>query len=106
MIDKTHPSLAITPLPTPLHLHQYPADSPLPPWASAPTPFLSITRTDEELSIVYASPRRHDDDATYEGPWRGLRVAGPMDLSMTGILNALTSPLKTAQVPIFALSTW
>ena len=106
MIDKTHPSLAITPLPTPLHLHQYPADSPLPPWASVPTPFLSFTRTDEELSIVYASPRRHDDDATYEGPWRGLRVAGPMDLSMTGILNALTSPLKTAQVPIFALSTW
>lgn len=29
-----------------------------------------------------------------------------MDLSLTGILNELTGPLKTAQVPIFASSTW
>lgn len=42
----------------------------------------------------------------YEGPWRALRVKGPMELTMTGVLHALTGPLKEAGVPIFALSTW
>lgn len=29
-----------------------------------------------------------------------------MDFSLSGILNALTTPLKEAQIPIFAMSTW
>jgi len=29
-----------------------------------------------------------------------------MDLSLTGILHALTGPLKVAEVPVFASSTW
>jgi hypothetical protein len=40
------------------------------------------------------------------GPWIALVVAGPMDLSLTGILHALTGPLKEAGVPVFASSTW
>ena len=29
-----------------------------------------------------------------------------MDLSLTGIMHALTGPLKEAGVPVFATSTW
>jgi len=33
-------------------------------------------------------------------------VKGPMDLSLTGILHALTGPLNDAEIPVFASSTW
>jgi len=106
-LDKTHAALAVLPQPTPYHLHQYPASAPLPSWTGSSSDFLSITRTPYELSIVYAGESRQEDNAVeYEGPWRALRVAGPMELTMTGVLHALTGPLKEASVPIFALSTW
>lgn len=38
--------------------------------------------------------------------WTALVVKGPMDLSLTGILHALTGPLGEAKVPVFASSTW
>ncbi len=38
--------------------------------------------------------------------WRCLKVAGPLDLSMTGVLAALASPLAEAEINIFAVSTF
>ena len=38
--------------------------------------------------------------------WRGLKVAGPLSLDLTGILEALTHPLAAAGVRIFAISTY
>jgi hypothetical protein len=107
-LDKTHPALTVLPQPTAYHLHQYPSTSPLPSWTSSSSlSFLSMIRTPHELSIVYSSEERIEDEAEeYEGPWRALRVNGPMELTMTGVLHALTGPLKEASVPIFALSTW
>ncbi|KAF8578580.1 hypothetical protein K439DRAFT_461264 [Ramaria rubella] len=68
------------------------------------TQFLSITRTKEEVSIV--SDFRIDGGIEPPVEWRCIRVAGPMDLSLTGIMNDLTTPLKAAKIQIFALSTW
>ena len=80
------------------------ADTALPGWASAPGGFTSVTRTADELSIVCR------EDAVPEGVtgsrgWRAIRVAGPLDFSLTGILASLATPLAEAQVSIFALST-
>ena len=38
-------------------------------------------------------------------PWRCLRVNGPVNLALTGILAALVNPLAEARVNIFAFST-
>ncbi|UCH09553.1 MAG: ACT domain-containing protein [Fidelibacterota bacterium] len=38
--------------------------------------------------------------------WRGLRVAGPLSLDLTGVLASLTQPLAAAGVSIFAISTY
>lgn len=107
-LDLSHPALHIIPQPSPLHLHQYPISSTLPEWTTRPLDFFSVIRTLEEVSIVYSHESRIHDDTTkeYEGPWRALRVRGPMELTMTGVLATLTAPLKDAEVPIFALSTW
>ncbi|MBN1372589.1 MAG: ACT domain-containing protein, partial [Anaerolineaceae bacterium] len=41
-----------------------------------------------------------------EGGWRALKVLGPLDFSLTGILAGLASTLAAAGVSIFALSTF
>ncbi|KAH8899057.1 hypothetical protein GQ53DRAFT_742163 [Thozetella sp. PMI_491] len=64
---------------------------------------LSFTRTDEEISIVGACSATGEHK---EGDWRCIRIAGPMDFALTGILNAFTTPLNRAGVPVFAVSTY
>lgn len=38
--------------------------------------------------------------------WRALKTEGPLDLSLTGILASLATPLARATIPIFAISTF
>ncbi|MBV9616183.1 MAG: ACT domain-containing protein, partial [Ktedonobacteraceae bacterium] len=42
----------------------------------------------------------------YEGSWKAIKVHGPLDFSLTGILVALAAPLASAGISIFALSTF
>jgi hypothetical protein len=64
-----------------------------------------VTRTDEELSIVLPEDSVPMDWKAERG-WRCLKVLGPLDLGLVGILASLTSPLAEAGIPIFALSTY
>jgi hypothetical protein len=44
-------------------------------------------------------------DARSDG-WRCLRLAGVFDLSLTGILNSILTPLATARISVFTLGTF
>lgn len=79
------------------------ADAPLP--SLQPGNFLSITRTDYELSIVSASANV-PVEADAETGWRCLLVEGPLAFEMTGVLAGLSAPLARAGVPIFVVSTY
>ncbi len=68
-------------------------------------PFLSITRTPAELSIVSGSEALEGCE-TVEPGWQALQVEGPLDFALTGILASLTTPLAAAQITLFALSTY
>ncbi len=79
-------------------------DAGIPPWV--PTKGLvSITRTAEELSIVCPSDAVPDSVRTERG-FRGLKIEGPFEFSLTGILLAVIGPLGDAGISIFALSTY
>ena len=67
--------------------------------------FWSVTRTDEELSIVLPEDTVPDHWEADTG-WRCLKVLGPLDLSLTGILASLAAPLAEVGVSIFAVSTY
>jgi hypothetical protein len=95
------------------------ANAALPPWLEAaggihrpeesPAEFLSITRTREEVSIVCESSRVPADlpmEIPAERGWRCLKVEGPLDFSLTGVLASLAEPLARAEIPIFAISTF
>jgi hypothetical protein len=79
-------------------------NAPVPSWADK-GPFTAITRTPDELSIVCRQNHVPDDRMAERG-WRCLKVAGPLDFALTGILATLTTPLAQAGISIFALSTY
>lgn len=79
-----------------------PPEAAVPDWARA-SELLSITRTYDELSIVC---RDIPDSIDCRRGWRCLRVRGPLDFSLTGVLASLAKPLADAGVPIFVVSTF
>lgn len=67
--------------------------------------FISITRTDDELSIV-CSESVATDLAKVDQPWRAIKVHGPFAFDQTGVLASFLSPLADASIGIFATSTF
>lgn len=78
--------------------------SEIPQWASSGELF-SITRTSDELSVVCLE-QVIPDDIQAEKSWRILKVLGPLDFSLTGILAAISSVLAANRISLFALSTY
>jgi len=76
----------------------------LPAWPAG-LPFWSVTRTDEELSLVLGEDNIPADWRAERG-WRCLKVQGPLDFDQTGVLASLASPLARAGISIFAISTY
>ena len=76
----------------------------LPGWATSGD-FFSVTRTAGELSVV-CEEGAVPEGVTREGDWRCLRVRGPLDFGLTGILASLLAPLAEAGISIFAISTY
>ncbi len=64
-----------------------------------------MTRGVDELSIVCAEESVPSQALAARG-WRGLKVQGPLDFSLTGVLAALAAPLARESISIFALSTY
>ena len=82
------------------------AGSPLPPGLSeAGNGVVSVTWSADEVSVVCPADRV-PPDATAESPWRCLRVVGPLDFALTGVLASLVAPLAEARVNIMAFSTY
>jgi hypothetical protein len=80
------------------------AADPLPEWAGG-TPFVSVTRTDAELSVVCPEGAVPPGVRAERG-WRCLRVVGPLGFGVTGILASLAGPLASSGVSIFVVSTY
>ena len=68
--------------------------------------FWSLTRTEEETSLVMQAGNLLPNDAVVESGWRLLRMAGTLDFSLVGVLARLTAVLAEAGVSVFALSTY
>ncbi|MEU8816308.1 ACT domain-containing protein [Actinoplanes sp. NPDC048796] len=85
-----------------------PAGSPIPASLSEgpdEKSVISLSWAPEELSIICPSDRV-PDGATADTAWRCLRVVGPLDLALTGVLASLIGPLADARVNIVTFSTY
>ncbi|HEY0152337.1 MAG TPA: ACT domain-containing protein [Longimicrobium sp.] len=96
--------LRLTILPEALAVCRLAAGDAFPPWLPA-HPFLSVTRTSDELSVV-CTQDAVPAGVRFEPGWRALAVAGPLDFGLTGVLASIASPLAAAGISIFAISTF
>ena len=68
--------------------------------------FLSVTRTGDEVSVVCETGRAPSGPQACEDGWSALKVLGPLDFSLVGILAGISTMLAEAGIPLFALSTY
>lgn len=97
-------SLSLSVEPDVLAVARLESSNAIPEWAMRSS-FFSISKTSDELSIVC----REDDVPSYvkcEKSWIAIKVKGPLDFALTGVLSSLAEPLARAGVSIFAVSTF
>jgi hypothetical protein len=68
--------------------------------------FYSITRTMDELSVIAVQTDLVTGEITCSKDWRILKITGPLDLSMVGVIADISNILKEKSVAIFAVSTY
>ena len=86
---------------------KFPPAETIPLWALNCDIF-SITRTDEELSVVCSSECLpiNEQIKEVEDDWKCIKVEGVLDFSLTGILSSLANTLAENKISIFAISTF
>ena len=81
-------------------------DADIPEWAMSGG-FFSVTRTDDELSIICNEEViPNDTDATVEPGWRALKLVGPIPFDVTGVIASLTKPLAEAGISVSVIATY
>lgn len=76
----------------------------IPSWGTR-SEFFSITKTLDELSIV-CSEEYIPKDIKCEREWKALKIEGPLDFSLIGILSKISRLLAKEGISIFAISTY
>jgi hypothetical protein len=85
-------------------IHRFSPESGL-PMAALESAFLSITKTVDELSIVCDAEISLESEHSESG-WSCIKVLGPLDFALTGVLAKLSGVLAEADISIFAISTY
>ena len=81
-----------------------PPNAEIPSWVYS-SAFMSITKTEDEISIVLPTGSLKSEYQESKS-WRLLKLIGPFDFNLTGILASVLNPLAEKGIGIFALSTY
>ncbi len=98
------PQLHLTVLPGEFAVCHLPAGSPLPGHEPG-TAFWSVTVTPEEVSVACLAEEVPAGADVHRG-LRAIKIEGPLEFDVVGVLGSLTAPLAHAQVSVFAVSTY
>ena len=96
--------LSLSLLPHTYAVCQFHPDKHIPYWALMGD-FVSLTRTNEELSIACQEDNVPDDIEAERG-WRCLQVQGAFDFSAAGVHASLSIPLAEADISVQAIATY
>ena len=67
--------------------------------------YYSVSKTENELSLVCSEVIEVQNLQSSKG-WKCIKVKGPMDLNLTGILAGISDILTRGNISIFAISTF
>lgn len=98
------PNIVLEVLDRQFTIHRFPPHAVVPAIVHDGT-FFWIGKTDEELSLVCDASVELAGSEQSAG-WSCFKVRGPIDFSVTGVLAGLSAVLATAEISIFALSTF
>jgi hypothetical protein len=97
-------NLVLTLLEETFSIHRLAPDESLPE-AISECDFYSLSKTADELSLVCPGPLAVKNEK-YSPDWKCLKVAGPLDFKLTGILARITDVLAKERISVFAISTF
>lgn len=97
-------SFTLRQLPGHFAILRFAPETPIPAWALSGD-FFSITRTDDELSIVCRQPLA-PAHTTCSPDWACLKLIGPFAFDDTGIVAAITRVIAEAGAGVFVISTF
>ena len=67
--------------------------------------YYSVSKTENELSLVCSEVIEVQSLQSSKG-WKCIKVAGPLDFNLTGILAGISDILAKGNISIFAISTF
>jgi len=68
--------------------------------------FYSVTESEDELSVVCRQSSLAGDMLGFNKDWRVLKISGPLDFSLTGIISDISGILKKKNIPILTISSY
>jgi len=86
-------------------VYRFKNDFVLPEWIYS-SDFYSITKTRDELSVVAIQTELNSGDFVCNKDWRIIKIEGPLDFSLVGIIADISEVFKKVNIPIFTLSTY
>lgn len=98
------PNLLLSVLEETFSIYRLAPDASLPE-AVSECDFYSLSKTTEELSLVCPEHLAVKSDKS-SPDWKCLKVAGPLDFKLTGILAGITEVLAKEKISVFAISTF
>lgn len=103
------PTCVLDLLPETYSVYRYPPDTPLPLERPQGEGLWAYVGTSEEVSVVSSQWEDREispETRQVEAGWRALKVRGPLDFSLVGILASIAAPLAQAGISIFSISTF
>ena len=85
-------------------IHRFPPDNEIPVWLFD-GPFCHITKTVDEISVICSASVQLNSTKSETG-WSCIKVLGPLDLNLTGLLADVLKVLAKVNISIIALSTY
>ena len=87
-------------------IYKFKSESALPAWIYS-SEFYSITKTRDEISVVAIQTDLDSEEIVcYSNDWRIIKIEGPLDFSIVGIIADFSAILKKKNISIFSLSTY
>jgi hypothetical protein len=86
-------------------IYKFKSDCVLPGWVYL-SDFYSITKTKDELSVIAIQTDSISEKITCSKDWRILKVDGPLDFSLIGIIADISIILKEKKISIFTISNY
>jgi hypothetical protein len=77
----------------------------LPDWIYL-SDFYSITRTKDELSVIAVQNGSVPGAIICSADWRIIKIAGPLDLFLIGVIAGISHILKEKRIPIMTIATY